>query len=130
MRRNLIHTFQPESHLSGVIASVMQRKRSVQAPVSFVRSLSGLALRLPVSPAETSHTAGATEARNAAGLRTRRTRRSDMASVVSAQVHARVQAGHLIAIAVEHERFPREELADTAFLRLAPARVIDRRVHV
>ena len=40
-----------------MIASVMQRKRSVQTPVSFVRSPSGLALRLPVSAAHTSQAA-------------------------------------------------------------------------
>ena len=48
MRRNLTSGFQPVSLRSGVIASVMQRNRSVQTPVSLVRSASGLALRLPV----------------------------------------------------------------------------------
>ena len=42
------------SRRSGVSASVMQMKRSAQTPVSLVRSLSGLTLRLPVSAAQTS----------------------------------------------------------------------------
>jgi hypothetical protein len=46
-------TFQPVSLRSGVIASVRQTKRSVQTPVSLVRSASGLALRWPVSAAHT-----------------------------------------------------------------------------
>ena len=53
MRRNLTKGFQPVSLRSGVIASVMQRNRSVQTPVSLVRSASGFALRLPVSAAHT-----------------------------------------------------------------------------
>jgi hypothetical protein len=48
----LTSAFQPVSLRSGVIASVMQMKRSVQTPVSLVRSASGLALRLPVSAAQ------------------------------------------------------------------------------
>ena len=48
MRRNRMTLFQPVTRRSGVIASVMQMKRSAQMPVSLVRSLSGLALRFPV----------------------------------------------------------------------------------
>ena len=44
---------QPVSLRSGVIASVMQTKRSVQTPVSLVSAASGSALRLPVSAAQT-----------------------------------------------------------------------------
>src|SRR5262249_61566862 len=76
MRRNLIAAFQPVSLRSGVIASVMQRNRSVQTPVSFVRSLSGFALRLPVDAAHTSHANGTNAATNPSGLRTKRTTRS------------------------------------------------------
>jgi hypothetical protein len=54
MRLKRIAAFHPVSFRSGVIASVMQMKRSVQTPVSLVRSLSGLGLRLPVSAAQTS----------------------------------------------------------------------------
>ena len=39
MRRKRMTPFQPVMRRSGVIASVMQRKRSVQTPVSFVMSL-------------------------------------------------------------------------------------------
>ena len=44
-------TFQPVTRRSGVTSSVMQTNRSVQTPVSFVTSLSGFALRWPVSAA-------------------------------------------------------------------------------
>src|SRR5262245_55255598 len=130
MRRNLIHGFQPLIRRSGVIASVMQRNRRVQTPVSFVSALSGLALRWPVTAAHTSHAAGPSDARNARGLKTKRTVRSDIGSVVSPEVHAGVEARDLVGVAVEHERLAREELADSPLLRLTPARVIDGRIHI
>src|SRR5207342_2956767 len=40
------------------------------------------------------------------------------------------EARHLIAIAIEHQRLAAQELADAAFGRLAPARMVDRRVDV
>ena len=60
------------------MASVMQRNRSAQTPVSFVRSLSGLALRLPVSagPDQPGRRAEARR-RKTSGLRTNRTAFSD-----------------------------------------------------
>src|SRR5262249_44854930 len=119
---------------SGVSASVMQRKRSVQMPVSLVRSLSGLALRLPVSAAQTSHANGPRAATKTAGLTTKRRIRSlkpaSGASVVAPQVHARIERCDLVAVAVEHLRLPPQELADAAFGRLAPARMVDRGVDV
>src|SRR5690349_6717094 len=51
-------------------------------------------------------------------------------SVVLLQVHPGVERRDLIAVAVEHDGRPAEELADTALARLRPARVIDGRVHV
>src|SRR6478752_4788287 len=71
MRRNRITQFQPVRRRSGVIASVMQTKRSAQTPVSLVRSLSGLALRLPVYAAHASHATGASDARKTKGFRKR-----------------------------------------------------------
>src|SRR4029077_2182611 len=99
----------------------MQMNRRAQTPVSLVRSLSGFALRFPVSPAHTSHAHGPRAARKTSGLRT---------LIVLPQIHAAVQAGHLIPVAVEQHRLSHEELADTPLLSLAPARVIDGRIHV
>ena len=58
MRRNRMSQCHPVRRRSGVTASVMHKKRSVQTPVSFVMSLSGFALRLPVSAAHMSHARG------------------------------------------------------------------------
>ena len=73
-RRNRIVPFQPVIRRSGVIASVMQRRRSVHTPVSLVISARGLALSCPVSAAVTSHTAGLSDPRKSAGLATQRIR--------------------------------------------------------
>src|SRR5690606_14285012 len=51
-------------------------------------------------------------------------------SVVLPEVHAAIEARDLLGIAVERQRRALEELADAALARLAPARVIDVRVHV
>src|SRR5436190_3043105 len=119
MRRNRISSFHPVRRRSGVIASVIQTNRSVHTPVSLVMSLSGFALRFPVSAAHTSHAAGPSDARNASGL---------TALIVLAEVHSTVQARHLIAVAVEHQRFAHEEFADAAFRGLTPADGIHGRI--
>src|SRR3954470_13204741 len=98
--------FHPVSRLSGVSASVMQMNRIVQTPVSLVRSLSGFALRFPVNPAQTSQAHGARLARNTIGF---------SSLIILPQIHAGVQPGHLIAVAVEQHRLAHEELADAAF---------------
>src|SRR5439155_20670362 len=105
MRRKRIRAFQPVIRRSGVTVSVMQRNRSVQTPVSLVRSLSGLALRLPVNAAQTSHAAGPSEDRKKRILmvRNRKSIRKPH-SVVSPQVQPRVEGSHLIAVAIEHQR--------------------------
>src|SRR5215213_5970611 len=46
------------------------------------------------------------------------------------QVHAAVQACHLLTVAVEHQRFAPAKFADTPLRGLGPARVIDFGVHV
>src|SRR5918996_975704 len=61
--------FHPVTRRSGVTARVMQRNRRVQTPVSFVRSLSGFALRFPVSMAQTSQASGPSEARKTTDFR-------------------------------------------------------------
>src|SRR6266478_6200115 len=45
------------------------------------------------------------------------------------QVHAGVEACHLV-VSIEHQGWAFEEFAQAAFLGLAPARVIDIRIHV
>src|SRR3989338_7626673 len=134
MRRKRMSRFHPVSRRSGVSASVMQMKRSVQTPVSSVRSLSGFALRLPVSAAQTSHPNGPSDARNTTGLSPTRIVRSESLTrqvlVVPLQVHPAVEAGHLIAVAVEQQGLAHEEVADAALLSLAPARMVHRRLHV
>src|SRR6185436_13219694 len=37
---------------------------------------------------------------------------------------------HLIAVTVEHQRFPLAEFADATLFRLAPARMIDRWIYI
>src|SRR5580765_57719 len=125
----------------------MQMKRSVQTPVSLVRSLSGLALRFPVRPAQTSQATGPRLATKTSGLTTKRMVFSDTCSVsvpcgleaaraearnlvVLFQIESRVETLDLLGVAVEHQRLALEELADAAFARLAPARVIDVRIDV
>src|SRR5258706_10591505 len=74
---------------------------------------------------------GVSDARKTVGLSANRTVRSDsLTSEVPLEVHARVEARHLVTVAVEHQRLATEELADAALGRLAPARVVHRRVHV
>src|SRR6266571_1062306 len=142
MRRKRMAAFQPVTLRSGVIARVMHRKRSVQTPVSLVTSLSGFALRFPVSPAQISQANGPRLAMKTRGLSTHRTARSEslkpqplaishqLALVISLQIHPAIHAGHLITVAVEHQRLAPQELADAAFGRLRPARMVDGRVHV
>ncbi|EAU65733.1 conserved hypothetical protein [Stigmatella aurantiaca DW4/3-1] len=51
-------------------------------------------------------------------------------SVVLAQVHARIEGGDLLRVAVEGQRGTAAELPNAPLGGLAPARVIHRRVHV
>src|SRR4030067_1356004 len=52
------------------------------------------------------------------------------ASVEFAQVHATVERRDLVGVAIEWQRRTLSEFAETPLLGLAPARVIDCRVHV
>jgi hypothetical protein len=50
---------------------------------------------------------------------------------IAFQIHARIEARNLISVAVEHlRRTILEETRQPDFPRLAPARMIDRRIHV
>src|SRR4051794_13326459 len=124
MRRKRITEFQPDTRRSGVSASVMHTNRSVQTPVSFVMSLSGLALRFPVKIAQTSHPAGPRPARKTAGFRTQRVVLFDGTSEVLLEIDTGIEAGHLIAVPVEHQRLSPEELTDPTLRGLGPPRVV------
>src|ERR1700738_1465613 len=51
--------------------------------------------------------------------------------VILAQIHARVEAGDLIGVAVEHQGFMSfEEFGEAALASLAPAGMIDFGIHV
>src|SRR5882757_6354531 len=55
-------------------------------------------------------------------------------SVVGLEIEARVEARHLLAVTIERKRGPplgkEPALADAPLARLAPARMVDRRVDV
>src|SRR5215218_3895905 len=129
MRRYRTSTFQPDTLRIGVIARVSTTKRSVQVPVSLVIVLMGFAPSRPSTAAHASHATGTRQAAKTAHFETTRLRRIT-ASVVLPQIHPCVHRRDLVAIPVEFERRPLQELADPALLRLAPARVIDLRVHI
>src|SRR5690606_11704051 len=51
-------------------------------------------------------------------------------SEITAQVQSRIQAGYLIGVAVERKGRAHPQCANAALSRLAPARVVDFRIHV
>src|SRR3974390_2805044 len=63
-------------------------------------------------------------------LLVRSLRKEKLASMVFLQVHAGVEAGNLVFITIEHERFAHEDFAKAAFAGLAPARMIHVGIHV
>src|SRR5262245_21553565 len=107
MRRNLTAAFHPVMRRKGVTANAKHRNRSVQSPVVFVMSPRGFALRFSAKTFQARRQAGIRAARKTTGLRTRLTIRSLIILPyqfleVALQIHARVQARDLIAVAVEH----------------------------
>src|SRR6266404_6732756 len=57
--------------------------------------------------------------------------RSDFRLVILAKVHARVEAGDLVAVAIEQQSLVRlEKFREAAFASLAPARMVDFGIHV
>src|SRR5258708_4418211 len=53
-----------------------------------------------------------------------------MPSVVLAKIHARVQTGDLIAVAIELQGVAHRKFADSALFRLTPAGMVDVRIYV
>src|SRR5438552_19195554 len=117
MRRNFTRPGQRSSLRSGVMASVITRKRRVQSPVQCVMNSIGFALRSCWYAFQPS-TASGTRHSAKTGIFNHRM------SIVLAQIHAGIELSHLVPVAVEHQRFAFQELTEPAFVRLAPARVI------
>src|SRR5215471_988191 len=138
MRRNWITTFHPVTRRRGVTSSVSNRNLNVQRPVSSWIVSAGFTPRVPVSTPRTRSAAGtsaATKRTIFASARPRapgrKTRPAAIMSVELPEVHAGVHRRDLIAVAVEHQRLRGREVARDALLgRLAPARMIDVRIHV
>src|SRR5450755_4813364 len=133
MRLKRIRSGRPSRRRRGEMARVKARKRSVQSPVAWVMNSIGFAPSSWWKYRKTSSSTG-TRQRRKTGIfnhRFERTRFQAMrGSVVFAQIHARVEAGHLIAIAIEHEGLALAKLAQAAFGGLTPAGMVDGGVHV
>src|SRR5580692_8008461 len=133
MRRKRINSGRFSDFRSGVIASVMIRKRSVQSPVKCCRNSTGLAVSRPFNARNPRKTKGSRPEVNTstlAHLVRRNVRSVAITLVVFLQIHAAIHAGHLIAVSVEHQRFALEYLAQAALRSLAPTRMIDVGIHV
>src|SRR5690349_10248356 len=102
--------------------------RIVQSPVKWVIYSSGLTVRSSCQARQASQSAGARQTRNT-GILTHR--RLSIGLVVFLQVHAGIQAGHLLAVAVEDlGRMVYERRGEALLLRLTPPGVIHRRIHI
>src|SRR5580658_6994914 len=95
-------------------------------------------IRKPITPHAPSHTKSplrgptffsVTTPGSRVGLTAHR-RSAPESSEILLQVHALVHIRHLIAVAVEHQRVPLKEFANTPLLGLAPARMVNIRIHV
>src|ERR1700733_11228519 len=119
----------------------MSRNRMVQSPVLCVMYSTGLGPSSGAMPLVTSFKKGQSSNRNGTRQAANNTifvqrlprifpksvLKTDL--VVLAKIHARVEAGHL-AVPVEHQSVTHAEFGQTAFLGLAPARVIHVRIDV
>src|SRR4029077_1497725 len=142
-RRKRISQFWPSKRREGVMARVMQRKTSVQVPSEFLMNSVGLALNSSRNANQTRGASGARDARKIGGFSHRMLMCRDRSfmfewkrkalSVIFSQVHPVVQAGHLVAVAVEHQRLDalaKERSIQAPFGRLAPAGMIHLRIDV
>src|SRR5215218_10084006 len=120
----------------GVTASVQRRRTSTAFPVRYVMSFTGSASSEPVAPAITISASGRSPPIQTAGFNsfcsTGSTFRRSATLEEPPQVHPPVKAGHLVGVAVERQRVAPAEpaVADAALASLAPAGVVDLRVHV
>src|ERR1041384_4382036 len=104
----------PVTSLSGVIASEAINNTRVQNPSRFRTSAMGLAPRASVAPCQAMRTTGRNATTPMAHLAAVSRRRRALTSEVLPQVHARVQRGDLVGVAVEWQRLALRELADAA----------------
>src|SRR5450432_2574024 len=143
MRRNLMsHASFGESRRTGVTASEITSSRRDARPVKKVTLAVGSGPRSLWTRWTASQTNGARHTRNTTTFRAfnarggmaflcRRSRTQSLEVLL--QVHAIVEAGHLVAIAIEHERRPallEDRLTDAALAGLRPAGMVHRRVHI
>src|SRR5436190_8751975 len=107
----------PSNLRSGVTHSVITRKRIVQSPVMCSMCSTGFAPRSSFRNSRNSSPTGTRHNRNTTTLSHRIMARL----VVLLQVHAGVEACHLVAVAVERQRFDaREHVRQPMFGGLRP----------
>src|SRR5438270_11623402 len=112
----------------GVIASVVTRKRMAQSPVKCVMYSIGLAVRSLFQARQDSQQSGASDNTKTATLPQRIL--FGIALIVLFEVHAGVEAGHLLFVAVEHQGGAAAQFAEPSLTGLAPTRMVDVRVDV
>src|ERR1700680_2804623 len=118
---------------AGVMASVSITNMIVQPPVWWVTNSIGLAPRRPVKALQARSPSGASANRKTTAfvhLFLRIAFNPNTLSEILAQIHAGIERGHLVGIAVEHQGRTAQKFAQTALFGLAPAGVIDVGVHV
>src|ERR1019366_3953615 len=86
----------------------------------------GLAVRFWLHARQPSQKIGATLATNTSTL----VQRCFNMLVILLEIHPVIQAGHLVAIAVEHQGGPLAEFAQPPLAPLAPPRMVYVRVHI
>src|SRR5271165_7236996 len=138
MRRKRSHQTEPVKSRSGVMHSVTIKKFSVQRPQPCSIAATGSAPSetpsTPKAPA-VRRSAGSRQAAKTAGFASHRVAHISRASAseIFPQVHPRIEAGNFGSIAVERQRGAsrrKQPGADLPLGRLAPARMINLRVHV
>ena len=105
------------------------RNINVQSPVKWVINSIGFAVRSPAHALYSSCPKGMRQARKTAGFK-RNTLHILQSLVILLQIHSTVKIRDLFTVAVEHQGLAPEEFTDAPLRRLAPARVIDFRIHI
>src|SRR5690606_14879171 len=107
-RRKRANIVQPLMRRSGVTASANNKKRNAHRPVAWVNCAIGSAPSRSHQISASNHASGSSASRCTANLGHNSERcvaaGAVIRSVPLAQIHARVQRGHLLAITVEGQR--------------------------